>query len=369
MVGSHPFFLDLCCIQYLFNEQIDDLYSADFKMKIYAEFNQIIDILKRDELINSAIQLVVGPPMDVQAEQLDRLVNFGIIKLISFEIKAKLLHLNCNDYEKENFTYVLFGDFFTKLFYTKYFLDVPYWPLWGKTENKLREVILFFVKNRYGENWIQEIENENRDDVTWVVNWEKMKTRYEENKDLNINNHTSSPIDFTETGHIYYQFIKKYWNLWFSSVFTETQEDIEESKRLNKKINPFYGWARRFDKLIQIRRPFAHNNSGILTQEEINLGKQYCDEILQYIAKWEQGDRIKPTKYDNQDSAISDVIKHGIYDAKKNRIVVSSGGWKYFYEVRTKKEMLFDGAEVEFTISADSNNPKFKIALDVAIKS
>ena len=368
IVGSHPYFLDLCCIQYLYNEQIDDLFSSDFKMKIYAEFHQIIDILKRDELINATIQLVVGPPMDVRAEQLDRLLNFGIIDLISFESKAKLLHLNCNDYEKDRLSYVLFGDFFTKLFYTKYFLDVPYWPLWGKTENKLREIILFFVKNRYGEHWIQEIEHDNQNDPTWLANWDKMKTRYEENKDLNIDNHTSSPIDFTETGHIYYQFIKKYWNLWFSTVFTETQEDIEESQRLNKKVNPFYGWARKFDKLIQIRRPFAHNNSGILTQEEINLGKQYCDEILQYIAKWENGNKVMPEKYESDRKLPTDQLKVGIYDAARNRVVVSSGEWKYFYEVRSSIDNLYDGAEVEFVVSSDSNNPRFKIALNVTIR-
>lgn len=306
IVGFHPYFLDLCCIQYLFNGQIDVLFASDFKMKIYAEFNQIIDILKRDELINATIQLVVGPPMDVKAEQLDRLVNFGIINSISFESKAKLLHLNCNDYERDKSSYVLFGDFFTKLFYTKYFLDVPYWPLWGKTENKLREIILFFVKNRYGEDWIQEIENDNQNDPTWLENWKKIKTRYEENKDLNIDNHTSSPINFTETGQIYYLFIKKYWDLWFSTVFTKTQEDIEESQRSKKNVNPFYGWARKFDKLIQIRRPFAHNNSGILTQEEINLGKQYCNEILLSISKWESGDKVLPKKYESDRKSSSD---------------------------------------------------------------
>ena len=263
---------------------------------------------------------------------------------------------------------MLFGDFFTKLFYTKYFLDVPYWPLWGKTENKLREIILFFVKNRYGEHWIQEIEHDNQNDPTWLANWDKMKTRYEENKDLNIDNHTSSPIDFTETGHIYYQFIKKYWNLWFSTVFTATQEDIEESQRLNKKVNPFYGWARKFDKLIQIRRPFAHNNSGILTQEEINLGKQYCDEILQYIAKWENGNKVTPEKYESDRKLPTDQLKVGIYDAARNRVVVSSGAWKYFYEVRSSIDNLYDGAEVEFVVSSDSNNPRFKIALNVTIK-
>lgn len=368
IVGTHPFFLDLCCLQFFNNEQIDDIYSADFKMKIYAEFNQLIDILKRDELINAAIQLIVGPPLDVQTEQLDRLANFGIIKPVTFAEKAKLLHLNCNDYETDNLSYVLFGDFFSKLFYNKFFLDVPYWPLWGKTENKLREIILYFVQNRYGENWIQEIENDNKNDSIWLSNWEKIMTRYEENKDLNIDNHILSPIDFTETGHIYHQFIKKYWNLWFSTVFTETQEDIEESQRLNKKINPFYGWAKKFEKLIQIRRPFAHNNSGILSQEEINLGKQYCDEILQFISKWEKGEKNKPELYNSPKSIETNQVKTGIYDAKKNRVVVLSGEWKYFYEVRSSEDNLYDGAEVEFNVSTDSNNPRFKIALNVTIK-
>lgn len=367
IVGSHPYFLDLCCIQYLWEENIDDLYSPSFKMKIYAEFNQIIEILRRDNLLNPAIQLIIGPPLDVSTEQLDRLVNFGIIKLVSITEKNELLHISHDSDSKET-SYVLFGDFFTVLFYSKFLHDVPYWPLWGKTENKLRDVISFFVSNRYGDNWVENLEAENQEDSTWMGNWSKIKARYLENKDLAINNRVSSPIDFTETGHIYYQFIRKYWKLWFNTVFTETQEDIDEASRTQKKVDPFYGWARRFEKLIQLRRPFAHNNTGILTQEEINVGKQYCEIILHYIDKWNLGSKILPSKYDSIIRNIpNEEIKRGIYDSYKHRVVVSSSEWKYFYAVRSTKQKLYDGAEVEFKVGADEGNPKFKIALEVRI--
>ena len=367
IVGTHPYFLDLCCIQYLEGETIDDLYSSGFKMKIYAEFNQIVDILRRDDLLNPAIQLVIGPPLDVSSEQLDRLVNFGIIKLVPLTLKNELLHIS-HDIDSEETSYVLFGAYFTILFYSRFFLDIPYWPLWGKTENKLREVISFFINNRYGDNWIEKIENENSNDKIWMDNWTKIKTRYLDNKDLPINNRASSPIDFTETGHIYYQFIKKYWNLWFNTVFTETSEDIEEASRTQKKVNPFIGWSRRFEKLIQLRRPFAHNNTGILTQEEINLGKQYCETILHYIAKWELNSKVLPLKYDTITKyKTKDEIKRGVYDLNKHRVVVSSSEWKYFYAVRSTQQELHDGAEVEFKVGVDENNPKFKIALEVRI--
>ena len=361
-VGGHPYFMDLCCIQYLFNCEIEDLYDSSFKMKMYAELRQIVGILKRDHLLDATIQLVVGPPFDVTQAQKDRLVNYGMIKLIDIEQKSRLLHISITEEERGSKSYVLFGDFFTILFYTQFFLDIPYWPLWGKTENKLREIILFFVKSRYGNNWSTKLEQENKDKSWWLERWETITDRFDEYAGVsNECKEEDALIDFAETGPIFNLFIKRYWDLWFSLIFKETS-----TNNLNKDNRE--DWYNIFQKLILLRRPFAHNNTGMLTPEEINIGKQYCEIILKSIEKWEVS-KIKPREYDSKKPYDAMQIRtySGVYFRKTRSVGPLQGFVKYPVQSTEEDDRdLYNEVEVEYEVIYDANLGK-RVAINVRI--
>lgn len=290
LVGHHPYFMDLCCIEYLQSDGISDLQSSSFKIKMAGEFEQFDAILKQDCLLNDAIQLVVGPSFETDFIKVDRLKNFGIIREVSVANKSKLLNITYLLDEAEEKAYVLFGDYFTKIFYNKYLLNTPYWPLWGKTENKLREIINFLLQKCYGIDWQNKIEVENSNDTIWIDNWNKMKQRYLDSQDISSNK-AATPVDFAETGQIYYQFIVKYWD-WFEQIFLVTEEDKRIAVSQGWQPNAFKCWRSRFIKLIEVRHPIAHNNKGILNAEDIKTAKQYCELILSAIKKWEDNGKI-----------------------------------------------------------------------------
>jgi hypothetical protein len=61
------------------------------------------------------------------------------------------------------------------------------------------------------------------------------------------------------------------WNDWFQKIFVGNKKD----------------WAAKFNFLAEIRNPMAHNNREFISNEQITLATQYCEEINRTIEEWE----------------------------------------------------------------------------------
>lgn len=289
IAGNHPLFLDLCCIHLLSNSNIPLTEHANLREKLYDEFNQIVEMLNDKGLSNTAKQAVIGPPQSIDKQDIDKLLDFGFLKIVTSQTKANLLSLTCAN--KDENAYVLFSDYFTLLYYFKYFLDSDYWPQWGITENKIRYIVEEFLKARFGNNWIEKVAIDNVADSDWTSRWNTLLDRYSKNKRMFFNGSINSPITVAETGELYYQFIKRYWDLWFSKVFTPVKDD--ELLFSNSVISSSsHSWEEIFGFLMKIRRPFAHTNTFILGKEDEVIAKGYCELVLNKIAFWEENKHL-----------------------------------------------------------------------------
>lgn len=367
IAGKHPLFLDLCCIHLLSEPNIPLIEQANLREKLYDEFNQIIEMLNDKGLSNTVKQAVIGPPQNINKQDIDKLIDFGFLKIVSAQSKASLLSLTCVN--KGDNAYVLFSDYFTLLYYFRYFLESDYWPQWGITENKIRYIVEEFLKARFGNNWIEKIAIDNISDSEWTSRWNTLLNRFSKNKKIFFNSSINSPITVAETGELYFQFIKRYWDLWFSKVFTPIKDN--ELLFSNSVISSSSrSWEEIFGFLMKIRRPFAHTNTFILSKEDEVIAKSYCEIILNKIALWEE-DKQFP-EFLNLESKIS---KHGKINYDKTKIICENhpayiidrnngfalGFTTIDYNYQTNEEVLFDLRE---TINPKTKEP-FSFAINI----
>jgi hypothetical protein len=315
IAGHHPLFLDLCCLQTVSTPNAPIIESANLREKLYDEFDQIIDMLDEKGLLSTTKQVVIGPPQSIDKQKIDKLLDFGFLNVVKASKKASLLSITCGDPDEDS--YILFSDYFTQLFYFKFFLDIDYWPQWNTTENKLREIVEIFLEERYGKNWANIIEQENISDPDWMDRWKILMERFVKNKRIYFQSTISSPVIVAETGEIYYQFIKKYWNVWFSQIFTPIKNNELVFSNSTISISN-RSWEEIFGFLMKVRRPFAHTNTYILSKEDEIVAKGYCDLVLKKIAKWEESG-IRPQKIASQNTFLV-----GTINLDKNRILTSS---------------------------------------------
>lgn len=293
IAGYHPLLLDLCCLELISNPNIALLDSVSLREKLYDEFGQVVDMLKEKDLLSTAKQVIIGPPRYIDRQKIDKLLDFGFIRIVSSEQKSEILSTVLYTY-KDDDAYVLFSDYFSQLFFFKFFLDIDYWPQWNQTENKLREIVEFFCEYRYGKKWANVIKQENDNDSDWISGWNILYRRFTKNRKIYFNSRISSPIIVAETGELYFLFIKKYWNLWFSKIFNKIKDSdlVFSNTTLSRNDR---SWDEVFGFLMKIRRPYAHSNNYILSQEDEIIAKGYCELVLNKIKEWENSG-LKPEK-------------------------------------------------------------------------
>ena len=368
-------FLDLCCQSFLEHPDADLLDNRDLLERLYDEFEQLLDILKDKGLLDDVIQIVIGPAKSINKVSVDRLIDYGFLREVTVEYKSDLLNRSYPSIREDDVTYILFSDYFTQLFYAKFYLQIDYWAEWTNTENKLRDIVEFFAKNRYGTNWQSIIEVENQNDSDWLARWRKMKSIYATNQRVYYNANISSPVSFAETGEIYYQFIKRYWNCWFATIFTDiTDNDLPQSHINIGSASA--QWETVFEYLMKVRRPYAHTNNYILSEEDENQAKDYCALILNKIKHWENGGRQLPPVY--SPGSRQAIMSHGVFksgrDGKSDSVEFSENGRTFYYKAEhCISDGLRDGDRVVFDKRdrphPDGSGRKFYYAVNIEIES
>lgn len=279
-VGRHPFLIDQFNF-HLFNileKNSEAIYSdlinnteSDLRLSLYESLDSALDILKEEKLYSKAFQLVVGPVYDVTNKDEQRLLKYDFLKEVSVVEKERILGrksgLTLKDGER---SYMCFSDYLTEYFKIKSF-DVEFWPLWERTENSVRALIKVYLEETFSSDWeedyLKKNPSNNRNDLINKLRNERDKAQ------VKFPSHASSHIiDYTYPKDLYNLFISSDWN-WFGKVFGEGRQEKKK-------------WAKKFNHLAKVRNPIAHNNSQFIPEEDINLGKIYCEEILEKINVW-----------------------------------------------------------------------------------
>ena len=283
VAGANPWLMDVIN-DYLFehpNITKEKELLIEVKATLMEGYDHLIRVLNSETLLNSAVQLVVGPLFDVCPTQIESLLQYGFLKEISPEMKKEIFNgMELGPILDEK-SYVCFSDYCSLDFYRRYYANVPYFSEWSETENLLRNLIVqvFEVKKWEGD-WYFYLHNDLALNKPWpkfdIVKWENNVKSLRLNKNDMINNFESlkggHDVHFTLTGQIFDIFIRPMQKWYNTYVFKGTWND----------------WNNKFNFLVKLRNPIAHNNTEVSSlEDEIRIAIDYCKEIKYAIREWQ----------------------------------------------------------------------------------
>ena len=91
-VGNHPWLMDKVNCK-MFGLDLTDSIIAKFdgvRLELMQALDDMVATLKKENLLNSAIQLIVGPFYSVNQKQIEKLLRYDFIKRIDIEYKNLL---------------------------------------------------------------------------------------------------------------------------------------------------------------------------------------------------------------------------------------------------------------------------------------
>lgn len=284
--GNHPWLMDKVNSM-MFNQDIsNDLFSkfGDVKLELMEVLDSVVATIEKEHLLDSAIQVVVGPYYDSDQKRIEKLLKYGFIKKVSPEYKDLLFSGMKVGPSWNGYCYICFSDYSTLDFYRRYYANVPYVSVWSDTENLLRYSIKEFLKANYTDDW----ENELTASLTsnppfptfpiekWKTNLKSLQT----NRNKMIQNFPTMSaghlVDFTLTAQIFDIFIRPNWKWFNTHIFKGNREE----------------WNTKFEFLTLLRNPVAHNNVIGDMEEEMRVAREYCIDVSTAIKEW-QKNRIK----------------------------------------------------------------------------
>lgn len=278
VAGNNPWLMDMVN-DFLFEHQ-DICDNAELlsgvKASLMEGYDHLISVLSSEDLLNASVQLVVGPLFDVTPIQIEKLLQYGFLKIVTPEQKKKIYNgIEIGPIIDGN-AYVCFSDYCSLDFYRRYYADIPYVKIWSETENELRALIKTYLSERYSNNWENEMQQFLTNNLPyrgfsvsiWSQNVQRLKTNMSEMISTFPTMRGNHIVDFTLTSQLFDIFIKWDWG-WFGNVFQGPKMD----------------WHSKFDHLTKVRNPVAHNNPGNI-RAEMELARTYCTEINQCIKNW-----------------------------------------------------------------------------------
>lgn len=268
--GRHPFLLDFYNNFCFVSKEIDkDTIISNLRLEFLNQFSTIQDTLKNEDLLDKAIQLVVGPVYDVNKISEERLLKFGFIKIVDNEQKMNVLG-RIMGATYQGHSYVCFSDYFTNVLERNVIEDIDYWPVWKETEKMLRGLIKTYLDERYGADWENQIVADYCSSRTWWDSFKRLKSTRESSLQLFPNNASNHLVDYTLTRDMYNVFINTGWDAWFYQVFGADKRP----------------WSEKFLFLAEVRNPMAHNNDEFISVEQRTRATNYCQEIKNAIRDW-----------------------------------------------------------------------------------
>lgn len=271
-VGRHPFLLDyfndFCLQKGLIDGASEATILEEIRLNLLTHFNTIQDTLRHEDLLNKAIQLVLGPTYDVTKIDEEKLLKYNFLKIVDNDEKVSMMgHLVGSTYQGKSYT--CFSEFFTNVFEQNFIEDIDYWPLWTDTEKTVRSLIKVFVEEVFGNDWETTIAAKYGGNKSWDERFNNLKETRKKNQRL-FPGASDNLIDYTLTRDMYDIFMSVAWKDWFGNVFGA-----------DKKL-----WSTVFSYLADIRNPMAHNNKEFISQDQITKAKEYCEKVTKAIREW-----------------------------------------------------------------------------------
>lgn len=255
--GAHPLLLKMLSLQIVeqFQEcnKIDvDKAFNDLKLSFSDFYNDIINFLREQGMLNKLLQILFGPIVDVKNDEVNEFERYGLIKVPT----GKDVYFAYSEHFQD---YLSRQEFAAEL-----------WPLWNKTEKAFREVIATTLSESEGDgdNWIDnlEIRFSNLKGI-----FDNCREIQEKEKKFAAGSVSLDLIHYTYISDLFQIiFVKQLWNSYFQDIFGH-----------NKSY-----WEERNQFLARCRNALAHHRENILDLNQIRDLEKYCNEILMVHENW-----------------------------------------------------------------------------------
>lgn len=262
--GSHPHKLDI------FNKaQYDSLKYDSLKYESCPNIGAIMEeayraefkVLESVELLNAAIQTIIGPVYDLKDDQVTKLKQYGFLREVGEDEKNQLLGTHAGlSFRSDGRlkAFVAQSDYCT-IYMKKCFVNQPpFWNTWSETFHGMRQIVEKFLTINWGENWY--VQN----DVQYLKHVCK-KIRGKIDKDEKAGITISPHIEYLDEAALG-DFLNEYWDSVFNKVFNSNKKEFFE----------------KYEYIKCIRNHEAHNNNRYLSEDD----KRKADDILKEIKKW-----------------------------------------------------------------------------------
>ena len=264
--GHHPHLLDVYNAHifdnYVNSGEMPDIVSVRTTMK--AAFDSQLSILRREKLLNPAIQIILSPVYDLKEDEFNRLKEYDFLRKVKAAEKQSLLasdygyHLQMNDDPKDVFSFLAPTDYFSLLFRQYYDSPQGFWAEWSITFASMRQLAEKFFKENWGENW-----EESTDGFPLIQELASMRKRY-----MSKGLPCGPLIGFMSESHLR-QLFRQNWAT-FEPVFSDFGKQ---------------GFFERYEFILNNRNIHAHNNPVFPTQEDRDKANRYLRELKKAIDK------------------------------------------------------------------------------------
>ena len=248
--GFHPYLMDI--IGFHFVQKKNENLTLDFlgvcieqSATIRDHYKTVADFLEKEGDLSKLIQIVFGPTYDVNLNDVDRLTQYGLINKDGDKNKAFSLHFEAFLYARS--------------------ISIEIWPLWSETERGLRELILYFLKNKFGEDWLNPLLKNSMQLKPILDNCKDKQAKIKANHGINL---TDSLLDFSYPSDLF-AIMKIDWG-WFKQIFNGDKND----------------WSKKFELLSKIRTPLSHNRPIYPGEKDQTIG--ICKSIIELLSFWEK---------------------------------------------------------------------------------
>lgn len=281
--GGHPWLMDIINSRMFLgggDRTNINVLIEEMGLELMDTLDTVVHTLGEENLLNDAVQLVLGPYFKVDQKNEERLLKYGFIRRVKSEYKRALFNNMSVGPVFENEAYLCYSDYGTLDLYRRYYANVPYASEWSETENLLRTLIKSVLANKYGDDWFGGMRSELSINKPWtsfnLSKWEANVSSLRNSKNDMISKFPSMSeghdVEFTLTAQIFDIFIRP-MQAWFNQhVFKGNWRD----------------WNNKFEYLTKLRNPIAHNNNSGSLDEEVRIASEYCKEINLAIREWQK---------------------------------------------------------------------------------
>ncbi|MBP5602411.1 MAG: ATP-binding protein [Treponema sp.] len=256
--GTLPFFLAILgneIVQNINQKKKIDIVGS-FKStnceKIRQEYDRIINFLKEDGNLYKLISILLGPKIVISQNDIDELKNLGYLY---------------DDLETDG--YIGISKYFRDFLKWKNLRIDPHKSI-GIVEETTRKLLIQHKAELFSKYSFNNNDDDNWRDVLRKagINEYKLKNVYDKFIDTTRKNNNPSAEYFDVISlESSFKIIENEWDI-FSKYFIE--------RTLNE-------WKCMFDEISRIRNPIAHNHKDWVSDRDLKLVDDYCNEIIKSI--------------------------------------------------------------------------------------